>query len=81
MQSVQEKYKNLQEYLKSLGSVAVSFSSGVDSTFLLAAAKETLGADHVIAVTASSCSCLLYTSRDCFIAQPDGYSKEAVADT
>ena len=48
MQSVQEKYKNLQEYLKSLGSVAVAFSSGVDSTFLLAAAKETLGADHVI---------------------------------
>ena len=56
MQSVQEKYKNLQEYLKSLGSVAVAFSSGVDSTFLLAAAKKTLGADHVIAVTASSCS-------------------------
>lgn len=56
MQSVQEKYKNLQEYLKSLGSVAVAFSSGVDSTFLLAAAKETIGADHVIAVTASSCS-------------------------
>lgn len=28
----------------------------MDSTFLLAAAKETLGADHVIAVTASSCS-------------------------
>ena len=54
MQSVQEKYKNLQEYLKSLGSVAVAFSSGVDSTFLLAAAKKTLGADHVIAVTASS---------------------------
>lgn len=40
MQSVQEKYKNLQEYLKSLGSVAVAFSSGVDSTFLLAAAKK-----------------------------------------
>ena len=49
MQSVQEKYKNLQEYLKSLGSVAVAFSSGVDSTFLLAAAKETLGA--VTAIT------------------------------
>ena len=28
MQSVQEKYKNLQEYLKSLGSVAVAFYSG-----------------------------------------------------
>ena len=27
------KYNNLKEYLKSLGSVAVAFSSGVDSTF------------------------------------------------
>ena len=50
-----EKYDQLIEYLKSLGSVAVAFSSGVDSTFLLYAAKEALG-DQVIALTASSCS-------------------------
>ncbi len=50
-----EKYEQLKEYLKSLESVAVAFSSGVDSTFLLFAAKEALG-DGVIAVTASSCS-------------------------
>lgn len=49
------KYLCLLEYLKSLKSVAVAFSSGVDSTFLLYAAKEALG-DNVIAVTASSCS-------------------------
>ncbi|MGM9661402.1 MAG: ATP-dependent sacrificial sulfur transferase LarE [Faecousia sp.] len=49
------KYKHLIEYLKSLGSVAVAFSSGVDSTFLLYAAKEALGS-NVIAVTAKSCS-------------------------
>ncbi len=50
-----EKYAVLQDYLRSLKSVAVAFSSGVDSTFLLKVAKDTLG-DRVIAVTAESCS-------------------------
>ena len=50
-----DKYDKLKEYIASFGSVAVAFSSGVDSTFLLYAAKEALG-DRLIAVTASSCS-------------------------
>ncbi len=49
------KYEELKEYLHSLDSVSVAFSSGVDSTFLLYAAKEALG-DKVLAITASSCS-------------------------
>ena len=49
------KYTELKDYLRSLESVAVAFSSGVDSTFLLYAAKEALG-ENVLAVTASSCS-------------------------
>lgn len=55
MKSLQEKYEVLKEYIKSLESVAVAFSSGVDSTFLLRVAHDVLG-DQAIAVTARSCS-------------------------
>lgn len=53
--NIDEKYNALKNYLKELESVAVAFSSGVDSTFLLKVAHEVLG-DKVIAVTAESCS-------------------------
>ena len=49
------KYNELKSMMNGFGSVAVAFSGGVDSTFLLYAAKEALG-DRVIAVTAQSCS-------------------------
>ena len=48
-----EKLKKLKKYLASLGSVAVSFSGGVDSTFLLKVAHDTLS-DNAVAVTAHS---------------------------
>ncbi len=54
-EKLQKKYDNLRDYLRELGSVAVAFSSGVDSTFLLRVAHDVLG-DKVIAVTAQSCS-------------------------
>lgn len=50
-----EKQKELKVNLQALGSVAVCFSGGVDSSFLLASAHEALG-DRVIAVTAKDAS-------------------------
>jgi len=48
------KKKNLEHILEGLGSVLVAFSGGVDSTFLLKVAMDTLGAEKVLAVTATS---------------------------
>ena len=45
-----EKLDRLKEIISGLGSLAIGFSGGVDSSFLLAVAHEVLG-DHVIAVT------------------------------
>ncbi|MDF2485168.1 MAG: hypothetical protein K0R46_1336 [Herbinix sp.] len=55
MKQLHEKYNELKELLISMNGVAIAFSGGVDSTFLLHAAKEALG-DKVLAVTAQSLS-------------------------
>jgi len=44
-----EKYEALQEILRDLHRVVVAYSGGVDSTFLLKAAVDTLGAENVLA--------------------------------
>lgn len=51
--TLQEKYNYLKDYINELGSLAIAYSGGVDSTFLLKVAYDVLG-DKVIAVTATS---------------------------
>jgi len=50
---IKDKYELLKDNLKKLGSVAIAFSGGVDSTFLLKTAFDVLG-ENVLAVTARS---------------------------
>jgi uncharacterized protein len=48
-----EKLQHLQHLLKTLKSCAIAYSGGVDSTFLIKVAYDTLG-EHALAVTATS---------------------------
>lgn len=48
------KYNRLLDILSGYGSAAIAFSGGVDSTFLLYAARDALGKDKIVAVTSQS---------------------------
>ncbi len=54
--SLDAKFEALTRSLTALRSVAVAFSGGVDSTFVLKVAVDVLGRDNVLAVTAVSSS-------------------------
>ncbi|MHC4485604.1 MAG: ATP-dependent sacrificial sulfur transferase LarE [Planctomycetota bacterium] len=54
--NLQEKFSSLERILKKLGKVVVAYSGGVDSTFLLKAAVDTLGAENVLACIGVSAS-------------------------
>lgn len=54
MTDLRQKLADLQAYFKELGSVAIAFSSGVDSTFMLAVASQVLPKNKVLAITAVS---------------------------
>jgi uncharacterized protein len=52
MVNLEEKYNSLQKIFKDLDKVIVAYSGGVDSTFLLKAAVDTLGTERVKACIA-----------------------------
>ncbi len=54
--NLDEKYNSLQKSLKDMGKVVVAYSGGVDSTYLLKAAVDTLGAENVLACIGVSAS-------------------------
>lgn len=51
---IHNKLNNLINYLKTLEKVAIAYSNGVDSTFLLDVAVEALGKENVLAITIAS---------------------------
>lgn len=51
---MQQKFDKLQDILREMETVVIAFSGGVDSTFLLRVARDTLGAENVLALTATS---------------------------
>ena len=54
MSKTQRKFEHLVKSLKKMERVLVAFSGGVDSTFLLKVALDTLGWGNILAVTADS---------------------------
>jgi uncharacterized protein len=47
--ALEKKYNSLRQILKKLGKVVVAYSGGVDSTFLLKVAVDTIGSENVLA--------------------------------
>ncbi|MFO7982378.1 MAG: ATP-dependent sacrificial sulfur transferase LarE [Desulfuromonadales bacterium] len=50
----EEKYAKLKTILREMETAIIAFSGGVDSTFLLRVARDVLGTENVIALTATS---------------------------
>ena len=74
MDNLTNKYQALKDYLAELESVAVAFSGGVDSTFLLKVANDVLG-KNAVAVTARSES-----FPKCELLEATAYAEELGAD-
>ncbi|WP_455537916.1 ATP-dependent sacrificial sulfur transferase LarE [Terrisporobacter sp.] len=67
---LEDKLNNLKKELKKMGKVAIAYSGGVDSNFLLKVAKDTLG-ENVVAITINA---MMHSSRE--IKESNNYAKE-----
>ena len=54
--SLKQKHNSLKQILEELGKIVVAYSGGVDSTYLLKAAVDTLGSENVLACIGVSAS-------------------------
>lgn len=72
--NINKKYESLRVKLLELDKVAIGFSGGVDSTFLLKVAFDTLGKDNVLAVTVDS----VVNSKDEISATSEYCEKEGI---
>ena len=75
-----KKQEQLKELLRSYGSLAVAYSSGVDSTYLLKVAKEVLG-EKVIAITAVSSSFPKRETKEAYDFCRENNTKHIMVDT
>ena len=64
------KLTTLKDELKKMGKVAIAYSGGVDSNFLLKVTKDTLG-DNVLAITINA---MMHSTRE--IKEANNYAKE-----
>ena len=67
---LENKLESLKNELKNMGKVAIAYSGGVDSNFLLKVAKDTLG-DNVMAITING---MMHSKRE--IKESINYAKE-----
>lgn len=80
MTEIAEKHDRLREILEGYASLAIAFSGGVDSAFLLKAAVDTLGAGRVASITARSANFAEWEHREAVAFARECGSRHVILD-